>query len=115
MKFAQVHGNVSVQGRLTIFRHFNSPDNAQGQLINVLLLSPASFEGVNMKCVKYVHILSPQWTYSHLRQIIYRAVRKNSHVALPPDQRFVQPFLYISYDENLKMDASQLKNTLTTD
>ena len=46
---------------MRIIAIFNSPDNVNGALINVLCLSKASVEGINIKYVRKVHIMEAQW------------------------------------------------------
>lgn len=42
---------------MKIIAVFNSPENINGQFINVLCLSKASVEGINIKYVRKVHIM----------------------------------------------------------
>jgi hypothetical protein len=90
--------NVSVKYHDSALKVTNHPDNAEGGLVKVILVSAAASEGINFKCVRYVHIMEPYWNMSRLKQVIARGHRNNSHVSLPPDQRFVQPFVYMSIE-----------------
>ena len=60
-----------------------------GGHVNVLLLSRAGAEGLDLKCIRHVVLLEPHFHNERLRQVIGRAVRYRSHDALPPRERTV--------------------------
>lgn len=62
MRIVLVHGEMSAEVRTELVTLFNAPDNATGRFINIIALSPASMEGLDLKCVRHVHILEPQWS-----------------------------------------------------
>jgi hypothetical protein len=73
------------------------PDgNRFGQICRVLFVTRSGAEGINLKGVRQVHILEPYWHMIRVQQVIGRATRMDSHAHLPPDERDVQVFLYIS-------------------
>jgi superfamily II DNA or RNA helicase len=74
---------------------FNSPDNKNGELIKIILGSPAMKEGISLKNTRSVHLLDPYWNQSRTEQIIGRATRFCSHVSLPPEERKVNVYHYI--------------------
>jgi hypothetical protein len=55
---------VNIEERNHIIQAFNSPNNANGDYINAIVLSPASTEGINLLCVRYVHIMDPLWSWN---------------------------------------------------
>jgi hypothetical protein len=55
--YALIHGLVSPDERSRIIGIFNSPENIHGDVISLLCLSKASIEGINIKHVRYVHIM----------------------------------------------------------
>ena len=67
----------------------------QGQ-IQVLLITSAGSESLDLKCTRQVHIMEPHWNDAKIRQVIGRASRYDSHATLPPDQRKVQVYKWIS-------------------
>tara|TARA_Y100000816_G_scaffold292515_1_gene288222 strand:- start:5507 stop:9376 length:3870 start_codon:yes stop_codon:yes gene_type:complete len=69
-------------------------DNKDGENVKVILVSMAGSEGVDLKFIRQVHILEPWYNMSRIEQIIGRAVRNNSHKALPFSERNVQIFMY---------------------
>jgi SNF2 family DNA or RNA helicase len=92
-----------------------------GGQIQVLLITSAGSESLDLKCTRQVHIMEPHWNDAKIRQVIGRASRYESHTSLPPDQRTVQVYKwtsifppYINYktaDEYLQ-DLSAKKDTM---
>lgn len=112
-KFAILSGNVSMEDRAQILKVFNSPQNMYGEQIQLLLISGAVSEGINLKCVRATFLLEPFFNDARISQVIGRAVRYLSHETLPPDERTVQPYIYLStYPRNF--DKSHI-DELTTD
>lgn len=95
-KFAVISGEVKPEDRGKIQEVFNSPQNAHGELIKVLLVSKTGAEGLDLKGVRQVHIFEPYWDKSREDQVKARGVRLGSHDHLPIEEREVQPFLYIA-------------------
>ena len=96
LTYAIISGEVSQEARNKIIKVFNSPENARGKLIKVLLVSKTGAEGLDLKNVRETHQIEPYWDKSRDDQFIARAVRLNSHEDLPPEDRNVQPYLYIA-------------------
>lgn len=90
---------TAIETRERYRRIFNSSSNKEGNLIKVIVGSPIMSEGITLKNVRQVHILEPAWNMSRINQIIGRAVRNYSHQDLPPDQRTVDVFKYVSFYE----------------
>lgn len=61
--------------------------NKNGQDIKIILATSVATEGVDLKCVREVHIMEPWFHMNKLEQIIGRAVRTCSHIQLPPKDR----------------------------
>ena len=64
-------------------------DQINGGHVNVLLLSRAGAEGLDLKCIRHVILLEPHFHNERLQQVIGRAVRYRSHETLPPEERNV--------------------------
>jgi len=116
--FASITGQVHVNDRASILEAFN-----QGK-IDILMISKAGSEGLDLQGVRHMHILEPYWNYSRIRQIIARAVRYKSHAALPKKDRNVSVHLYLSdypeaYNTSKKKeettDVEMYKNSLDGD
>lgn len=102
-KSAMIHGKrfaVFKTGKAKeneeIIKIFNSIENKKGNIIKAILGSPAMKEGISLKNTRSVHLLDPYWNKSRTEQIIGRAIRFCSHVLLPPSQRKVDVYHYIS-------------------
>jgi hypothetical protein len=75
---------------------FNSKENAQGQLCQIMLASNKFNEGVDLKAVRHIHIVEPQLNMSSVNQAIGRARRFCSHKQLAYKDWTVQVHSYIS-------------------
>ena len=95
-KFAIIKGDISFEDRNKIQTIFNSPENINGNLINILLISSSGAEGLDLKYIRSIHILESYWNYSRILQIKGRGIRYKSHELLPEAHRNVQTFVYLS-------------------
>lgn len=75
---------------------FNSEDNKHGGVIKVFLSTKAGAEGINLMNVRQVHIMEPYWNDMRVKQAVGRAIRQCSHATLPPAERKVDVFYYVS-------------------
>ena len=76
------------------------PDNKEGELVKVVMISQAGSEGIDFKCIRQVHIMDPWYNMSRMEQIIGRAVRNKSHCALPFEKRNVEIYMHATLCEN---------------
>lgn len=104
LSFSEITGKVSADQQRGIVLSFNSADNAHGERIKALLISKTGAEGLNLKRVRQVHILEPYWDWSRHDQVEARAVRLDSHVDLPENERRVQSFIYIAVGNQRMLD-----------
>lgn len=94
MTYAVVNGDTSEEEKAQIIEAMTGEDNVHGGRIRVLLGTKVIAEGVDLKCVKTVIFLEAQWKRIRTDQVIGRAVRLNSHVLLPIEERDVEIFMY---------------------
>lgn len=99
-RFAIWSGDESSIKREEIKAMFNRVENKDGNIIKVILGSPAIKEGVSLLRVKQVHIIEPTWNWSKMEQIIGRAVRFCSHKDLPKEEREVKVYIYVAISPN---------------
>lgn len=78
--------------------------NRHGEICKVIGITGAGAEGISLKCVRQVHILEPYWNQVRLDQVKGRAIRICSHADLPPNERNVSIFTYVTV-----FAASQVK------
>lgn len=82
---------TSLKGKL------NKATNLRGEFMKTLLLSPRAAEGITLKNVREMHIVEHFWSYIRTEQVIGRAVRMNSHSALPILERQVDIYKYVTH------------------
>lgn len=105
--FAIISGDIKSEDRSKIQEVFNSPENAHGELIKVLLVSKTGTEGLDLKGIRQIHIFEPYWDKSREDQVKARGIRLGSHDHLPVEEREVQPFLYISIENKEMFEGMQ--------
>lgn len=64
--------------------------------IDVLLITSAGSESLDLKNTRSIHIMEPHWNESKIKQIIGRAIRYDSHKALAESERTVEIVRWIS-------------------
>ena len=112
-KFAVYSGQEKFEKRQEIISVFNSYDNRNGDKLKILLITRAGAEGLDLKNIRTVLLMEPYWNEVRANQVIGRAVRRNSHLDLPPADRNVSIFRFISVFT--KFQAEQSKEKITTD
>jgi superfamily II DNA or RNA helicase len=114
MQYALFTGTEDDKERIDVLAEYNSYDNRYGDKLKVLMITSAGAEGLDLKCVRQVHIMEPYWTEIRAQQVIGRAVRVNSHVDLPPNERVVDIFRYHSVFTKQQRDERKYE-PLSTD
>jgi len=105
--YTEYHGGIkNKEDREKNRKVFNDIKNIRGDLIKIILISPAGSEGISLSNVRQVHILEPYWNEVRIEQLIGRAIRQCSHKDLPMKERYVDIFRY---------KAIKKKGQLTTD
>jgi hypothetical protein len=70
-------------------------NNLTGDVIKILMITSSGAEGIDLKNIRYVHILESYWHPVRMEQVIGRAVRIKSHIDLPEKYRKVEVYLYL--------------------
>ena len=83
-------------------------DNKRGDIIKVILTTKKGAEGISIYNIRQVHIIEPYWNPVRLEQVKGRAIRTGSHLSLPPEDRNVELYLYLS-----TLTSDQLKSDKT--
>ena len=90
----------SITGFTTTDR-INSIVNAYNNgSFKVLLISSAGSESLDLKNTRQIHIMEPHWNEPRIDQVIGRAIRYLSHANLPPEQRHVDIYRWLSVFPN---------------
>jgi superfamily II DNA or RNA helicase len=105
LRYVEYHGEIDKQVRTSNLQAFNTPDNVDGKIIKIIMISAAGSEGINLLNVRQVHILEPYWNEVRIKQLIGRAVRMCSHKQLPMAERKVDIYRYhaVRNDESAKI------------
>jgi len=85
--YTVISGGVNIKKRKEIIDKFNDDK------IDLLILSGAGGVGIDLKGVRNMVILDVPWNKANLNQIIGRAIRFQSHVHLPVDERKVDVWI----------------------
>ena len=101
ISFEKYTGKTSKNKREQIIDDFNNGD------FQVLIVSSAGGEGLDLKGVRSVVVLDPPWNDASLEQIIGRAIRYKSHAHLPEKDRVVNVYLMALVDP--KVDIKKLR------
>ena len=95
-KYAMITGDVllSPNRNKDEMSAITNPQNINGELVKVVIISKAGAEGLDFKNIRQVHVLEPWYNLNRIEQVIGRAVRTCSHKALPFSKRNVEIYLY---------------------
>lgn len=94
--FCIISGEVDTDVRSELIRVFNSTANTHGEIISVLLFTSTGAEGMDTHRVRAVMIMEPYWHWARHLQVWYRGIRFESHMDLPPEERNMQPYIFLS-------------------
>lgn len=72
----------------------DAPENAFGDNIKVVIATKKSFKGVDLKHIRYLHLLEPMVNFRDFIQFVGRGPRYCSHHKHAPSSRFVEVVLY---------------------
>lgn len=89
---------------------FDKEKNLYGDVIKTLMITSSGSEGIDLKNVRFVHILDPYWHPVRTEQVIGRARRICSHHLLPEALRTVKVYLYI-----MTFSQKQKENQITSE
>jgi superfamily II DNA or RNA helicase len=103
-RYIEFHGGVDKDLREANKAIYNMSENKFGNIIKIIMISPAGTEGINLRNTRQVHITEPYWNEVRVEQIIGRAIRICSHADIPMNDRHVDVFRY-------KMVRSSKKET----
>lgn len=95
-------GSTTRIERKKILSVFNSEENYLGSNIKGIIGSSVIRESIDFNCIREIHIMSSQESLNMDKQIIGRGIRINSHKFLPPQDRNVKIYRYVSDFPQLK-------------
>ncbi len=119
--YVEFHGGIKeMKDRQAGMNAFNDSANKHGELLKIILISPAGSEGLSLYNVRQVHIMEPYWNEVRITQMIGRAVRQCSHKDLKVEDRHVDIYRYkavrtkinkVTTDQHIE-DVARSKDTL---
>jgi len=105
-----------------LHKRYGDDQNLHGNIIKIFMTTQTGAEGLDLKCVRQVHIMEPYWQPVLLEQVIGRAVRNESHIRLPVKEQNVKVFIYMAQltdnqimnitGSNLRRDVAKYNNGL---
>lgn len=104
-RYTEFHGRLEPAIRKLNLDAFNHPDNKYGNLIKIIMISPAGAEGISLQNTVQVHIMEPHWNEVRITQMIGRALRQCSHKDLPLKERHVDIFRY----KSIRLNKDKIK------
>jgi superfamily II DNA or RNA helicase len=85
-----------ITGNSTDIEIVNSVSKYNKGITQVLLLSSAATESLDLKSTRQIHVMEPFWNKSRIYQVIGRAIRFKSHYSLDLKDQNVKIFEWIS-------------------
>ena len=94
-KYVMITGDKSFSpNNLADLKYITSPENKNGELVRVVLITKAAAEGLDFKNIRQLHMLEPWYNMNRIEQILGRGVRNLSHCMLPFEERNVEIYLH---------------------
>jgi superfamily II DNA or RNA helicase len=85
-----------VNVRKHIINVFNNTNNTDGSIINIIIGSQVIEEGIELKAVNNLLVMSLPTNIATYIQVIGRCIRTNSHILLPPEKQYVKLFTFVT-------------------
>jgi hypothetical protein len=89
----EIMGNTTINGLMSKINH---PDNKDGSIIKVILITQVASEGLNFQNIREMHLIDAWFHFNRIDQIIGRGIRNCSHKNLSIENRNVTVFLHAS-------------------
>ena len=104
--YGEFSGEMSPSARDQMVRDYNT------NKLRALLISSAGAEGLDLKGTRLLQILEPHFNREKEKQIIGRAIRYQSHAALPPEEQNVLIQRYMSQPKGNMLDRMLGRDTV---
>lgn len=102
--FAYIIGSQTEEQKMEIVDKYKAPNNLEGNIISLLLISEASYAGINIPHTNHLLITSNVSNVATWIQIIGRVNRYGSHLLLPKSKQFVNIYTLIVVNDNDQKD-----------
>ncbi len=98
-RYLVVHSQIDQAQRTKIRNMYTSTSNTFGAEYQFIIGSPMIAIGVNFNAIEHLVVHGLIDTYHMLMQLMGRAIRKLSHINLPPERRKVMIHIYVNTDD----------------
>ncbi len=92
-----------------ILGKYNDINNISGKDIKIILGSSVIKESIDFKDLRHMMIINYQHNFSSIKQIEGRGARNYSHARLPPNERTLSVYKYVSVTGNNEESLEELK------
>lgn len=96
VRFVMAHSDIEKTTMEQSLARYNSPDNAHGTKFMILVGSKIIKESYDFKDIQNLIVMTLPINLPVFIQVLGRAIRKNSHINLPPEQRRVRVYTLLS-------------------
>jgi hypothetical protein len=107
-------GDINDNERRRVLEVFNSVENRDGKLMNILFITEAGAEGISLLEVNNMHILESSTREHKITQAIGRVARIFSHVNMPRNRQYVNIWRYWSTCYPLDPPGSTIRSPQMT-
>jgi flagellar motor protein MotB len=108
-KYVMITGDKHYSpNNLADIKYVTNPNNKNGELVKVILITKAAAEGLDFKNIRQIHILEPWYNMNRVEQIIGRGVRNLSHCQLPFEDRNVEIYLHATLPVQVEEEPADL-------
>jgi len=83
--------------------------NIRGSIIKVMMITQSGSEGISLKNVRQVHLVEPYWNMIRMDQVIGRAARTGSHLALPKKDRNIDVYRYLCKFSDKQLEERKIQ------
>ena len=83
--------------------------NLRGSIAKVMMITQSGSEGISLKNVRQVHVVEPYWNMIRINQVIGRAARTGSHLALPAKERNIDVYRYLCKFSDQQMKERKIQ------
>ena len=102
--------------RKNLINMFNSPNNTNGHIVNIIIGSQVIEEGIELKGVNDIFVMTLPTNIATFIQVIGRCIRTYSHILLPPEKQYVNISAFVtSYTDTQKKNFNKHFGTNITD
>ena len=93
----EIMGSTNIDA---LINKINKPENINGELVKVILITPVASEGLSFYNAREIHLIEPWYHFNRPEQIIGRGIRNCRHQNLPLEDRNTTVYLHASRNDN---------------